>query len=443
MARVLFSTGSNLGNRLANLRAVETALSPAVRVRRGSRIYETIPWGLADQPTFLNQALEGETELTPVDLLALCKQAEKELGRVPAEKNGPRVIDIDILFYGEQILHSLNLELPHPRMLRRGFVLRPLAELAPGLVHPEAGRTIAELAEETEPRQVWLYKHLAYGSRTFVMGILNITPDSFSGDGLLHDSDPMDALLQQARSFVGNGADILDIGGESTRPGGRPVSAEEEMARVLPMVRALVRETSAVISVDTAKAAVAEAALREGADWINDVWGLRADERMGAVCARAGCSTVLMHNRSNPASAEIRERLGGHYEGIVYGDLLGEVRTELLRSVELARAAGMLESNLILDPGIGFGKTIEQNLELLRRLDEIKALGRPLLLGASRKSVVGYTLDLPPEERLEGSLAAAVLGIQRGADILRVHDVRATVRAARFTDAVVRAGRAG
>ncbi len=279
----------------------------------------------------------------------------------------------------------------------------------------------------------------AWGHRTYIMGILNITPDSFSGDGLLTQNDPVQAALAQARRFVIEGADILDIGGESTRPGASPASAEEELARVVPVIRALSEAfPNTLLSIDTYKAEVAEAALKAGAGMVNDVWGLRADPRMAEVVARYQVPVVLMHNRSTPQHAEIRARLGGRYVGVTYDDLLTDVRRELLESVALAHAAGVSDENIILDPGIGFGKTVAQNLELVNRLDEIRALGYPVLLGASRKSFIGYTLDLPPDQRLEGTAAAVAVGIVRGADIVRVHDVGFMTRVARMTDAIVR-----
>lgn len=283
-----------------------------------------------------------------------------------------------------------------------------------------------------------LLDQFAWGSRTLLMGILNLTPDSFSGDGILKGQDPLDVALAQARRFLEAGADILDVGGESTRPGAALVSAEEELARVVPVIRALRVETEAVISVDTYKASVADAALEAGADWINDVWGLRADPDMAAVAAKHACPVILMHNRLKPNSAEVQARLGGHYVGVQYDDLLEDVKRELLDSVALAHAAGIPDSRIILDPGIGFGKTVEQNLELLNRLDEVRALGYPILLGPSRKSFIGYTLNLPPEQRVEGTAAAVAVGIVRGADIVRVHDVEIMSRVVRMTDAIVR-----
>jgi dihydropteroate synthase len=217
------------------------------------------------------------------------------------------------------------------------------------------------------------------------------------------------------------------------------VDEREELARVLPVIEAL-REAgiTTLLSIDTYKAKVAEAALQRGADWINDVWALRADPQMGRVAVSRQVPIILMHNRSKPAHAELQQRLGGRYSGIDYHHLVEDVREELLGSVVLAHEAGIADSRIILDPGIGFGKTVEQNLELVNRLDEIKSLGYPLLLGASRKSFIGYTLDLPPEERVEGTAAVCAIGIARGADIIRVHDVEVMVRVARMADAVVR-----
>ena len=278
-----------------------------------------------------------------------------------------------------------------------------------------------------------------WGSRTYVMGILNVTPDSFSGDGILTGGDAVQAALEQAGTFLASGADILDVGGESTRPGSAPVNADEEMERVLPIIQTLNKNfPAALISIDTYKARVAEEALRAGAHIINDVWGLRADDGLAAVAAKYGAPVILMHNRSNPASLEVREKFGNAYAGAVYTDLLADVKRELLDSVELARRADIPGSHIILDPGVGFGKTREHNLELVNRLDEIRSLGYPVLLGTSRKSFIGFTLDLPADQRVEGTAATVSVGITRGADIIRVHDVKEMARVARMTDALVR-----
>jgi dihydropteroate synthase len=286
------------------------------------------------------------------------------------------------------------------------------------------------------------------------MGILNLTPDSFSGDGLLIEGESskesdfsspridriIDQALKQARQFVASGADMIDVGGESTRPGSEMVSPEVEMARVLPVIETLVNQVDAIISIDTYKAEVAKAALEAGAQIVNDVWGLHADPKLAETVARENVPIILMHNRSSWAHAQIKERLGGRYVGIPYENLLEDIKKELMESVSLALDAGISKKNIILDPGIGFGKTVEQNLELLDRLDEIKSLGYPVLVGPSRKSFIGYTLDQPPDQRLEGTAAAVSLAIARGADILRVHDVDFMVKVAKMTDSIVRRG---
>jgi dihydropteroate synthase len=278
-----------------------------------------------------------------------------------------------------------------------------------------------------------------WGSRTYIMGILNVTPDSFSGDGLIATGDAIQNATLQAKEMLDSGADILDIGGESTRPGSEPVNANEEMERVIPVIHALHKNfPDAILSIDTYKAQVAEEAIQAGAQIINDVWGLRADSNLANIVAKYNAPVILMHNRSNPASVEVKEKLGATYIGSEYENLIEDVKRELLVSVEIAKQAGIKENAIWLDPGIGFGKKREHNLELINRLDEIRKLGYPVLLGTSRKSFIGFTLDLPPEERVEGTAATVAIGITRGADILRVHDVKEIVRVAKMTDAIVR-----
>jgi len=278
-----------------------------------------------------------------------------------------------------------------------------------------------------------------WGARTYVMGVLNVTPDSFSGDGIIAQGDAVSVAVEQARAFLAAGCDILDVGGESTRPGSQPVDAAAEKGRVIPVIEAILREfPDALISIDTYKAEVAEAALTAGARIVNDVWALRADPRLGEVVSSFQRPVILMHNRSNPASVEVKTRLGSAYVGAEYENLIEDVKRELMDSVDVARRAGIPDERVILDPGIGFGKTVAHNLELIRRLDEIRALGFPVLLGPSRKSFIGYTLDLPPDQRVEGTAAAVAVGITRGADIVRVHDVLQISRVVKMTDAIVR-----
>ncbi len=278
-----------------------------------------------------------------------------------------------------------------------------------------------------------------WGSRTYVMGILNVTPDSFSGDGIIAKGDVVNAAVDQARDFLASGADILDVGGELTRPGSAPVNADEEMERVIPIIQALHKNfPDAIISIDTYKAQVAEEAIKAGAHIVNDVWGLRADDGLAFVAAKYKTPVILMHNRSNPASVEVREKFGNAYIGAEYENLIEDVKRELLECVAIAKKARIADSLIVLDPGIGFGKTREHNLALINRLDEIRELGYPILLGTSRKSFIGFTLDLPADQRVEGTAATVAVGITRGADIIRVHDVKQMARVAKMTDAIVR-----
>jgi dihydropteroate synthase len=271
------------------------------------------------------------------------------------------------------------------------------------------------------------------------MGILNVTPDSFSGDGIITKGNMVQAAVDQARDFLDSGADILDVGGESTRPGSVPVNTDEEMDRVLPVIQAIHQNfPETIISIDTYKARVAEEALKAGAHIVNDVWGLRADDGLASVAAKYKAPVILMHNRSNPISVEVREKLGNAYVGSEYQDLVEDVKRELLECVVIAKKANIADSHIILDPGIGFGKTRENNLELVNRLDQIRSLNYPILLGTSRKSFIGFTLDLPAGQRVEGTAATVAVGITRGADIIRVHDVREMARVAKMTDAIVR-----
>jgi len=274
-----------------------------------------------------------------------------------------------------------------------------------------------------------------WGRQTYVMGIINVTPDSFSGDGLGLD---VDAAVALGRQMVADGAHLLDVGGESTRPGSEPVSADEEKRRVLPVIQRLAAEVDVPISVDTYKAEVAAAALDAGAHIVNDVWALRRDPEMASLVAERGVPAILMHNRSRPKDVLWREGLGGMYKGAEYDDLLGEVVGELRERVEAAEGAGISRERLIVDPGIGFGKSVPHNLELINRLGELRVLGCPVLVGPSRKSFIGYVLDLPAHERVEGTAAAVAVAIARGADMVRVHDVKVMVRVARMTDALIR-----
>ncbi|MGR3766441.1 dihydropteroate synthase [Rossellomorea sp. NS-SX7] len=259
---------------------------------------------------------------------------------------------------------------------------------------------------------------LDYSNKTLIMGILNVTPDSFS-DGGSYDS--VQKAVARAKEMVEEGADIIDVGGESTRPGHTPVSAEEEIARVVPIIEALVKEVDVPISIDTYKAETARKALDAGAHIINDVWGAKKDPLIAEVAAEKGVPIILMHNR------EEKE----------YEVFMRDAVQDLQESITLVKKAGVKDDQIILDPGIGFAKTFEQNLEMMRSVDILVSLGYPVLYATSRKRVIGHVLDLPVEERLEGTGATVCWGIQKGCQLVRVHDVKEMARMAKMTDALM------
>ena len=257
---------------------------------------------------------------------------------------------------------------------------------------------------------------------TYVMGILNVTPDSFSDGGKYTE---MDQALRHVEEMIGEGMDILDIGGESTRPGYTLLSDEEEISRVVPVIEKVESEFNIPISLDTYKSAVADAGIRAGADMINDIWGLKYDDRLADVIARAQVPCCLMHNRKEPD----------------YHNYMENVLEDLRETIRIAHRAGISDENIMLDPGVGFGKTYENNLEIIGSLDRLKELGYPVLLGTSRKSVIGLTLDLPASERVEGTLVTTVYAVLKGASYVRVHDVKENVRAIRMAEAILQASR--
>lgn len=256
-------------------------------------------------------------------------------------------------------------------------------------------------------------------NHTYIMGILNVTPDSFSDGGKYHH---MDAALKHAEAMIGDGADILDIGGESTRPGHIQIGAEEEITRIVPIIEKLHAEFDVPLSIDTYKSAVAQAAVCAGADLVNDIWGLKYDEKMAKVIAKSGAVCCLMHNR----------------ETTEYQNFVQEVLSDLEKSVAIAEKAGITKDKIIVDPGVGFGKTYEMNLEIIKELNQLKTLGYPLLLGTSRKSVIGLTLDTPSDQREEGTLVTTVLGMMSGCAFVRVHDVKGNKRGIQMTEAILR-----
>ena len=301
------------------------------------------------------------------------------------------------------------------------------SQIAAAIRNYDSTPGIPDARSHLDPRVPVIFDRI--GVRTLVMGILNVTDDSFTDGGRFAD---VGAAIRHGMDMVRDGADIIDVGGESTRPGANFVSAEEEIDRVVPVIRELSQEVDAAISIDTHKATVAEAALDAGASIVNDISAGTLDARMPALVAKRKCPAILMH---------IKGTVGDMRENPVYADLMGEITGFLRDRLDAFVSAGADERLLMVDPGFGFGKTVHHNLEILRRLREIKSLGRPILIGTSRKSTIGKVLgDLPPDERIEGTAATVAISIANGADIVRVHDVKEMARVARMTDAVVRQG---
>ncbi|MDR4888532.1 dihydropteroate synthase [Fredinandcohnia sp. QZ13] len=262
---------------------------------------------------------------------------------------------------------------------------------------------------------------LDFSKKTMIMGILNITPDSFSDGGSYTD---LGAAINHAKKMVTEGADMIDVGGESTRPGYERLSDEEEIARVVPVIKELVKEVHVPISIDTYKSEVAKQAIEAGAHIINDIWGAKADPKMAEVAAAYNVPIILMHNRDNKN----------------YTNLIDDMISDLKESIQIVKAAGVKDENIILDPGVGFAKTFENNIETIRQLDRFSELGYPVLLGTSRKSFIGHIFDMPPQERDEATGATTCLGIQKGCDIVRVHNVKMNARLAKMMDVLVGKG---
>ncbi len=463
--------GSNVGNRAEHLHRALDAMSAYAAIEETSHLYETVPMLVTEQPLFLNAVCKVSTHLTPAELLSAVKQTEDSLGRTKTVRYGPREIDLDILFYDDSVIETPDLTIPHVGIPERDFVLAPLMDLDKELRHPRLDATVRELWERLQmpvpPRVMPIGERLwHWGQGVKVMGILNITPDSFSGDGLAGAPDTVGAALAQARKFVAAGADVLDIGGYSTRPGHRYVDVEDEIGRVVPVTGALHAALDVPLSVDTFRVEVAEKALDAGAAWLNDVSGVRpahqgtatditageetsrsslhgpaAPNGMAALSARRRVPLVLMHNRAPLQTGPPADDPQSGPETALNDrsqEIVAVVRQGLAAALEAARLNGVPRWHRIIDPGIGFGKTPAEHAALISRLDELQALDYPLLFGCSRKGFLGKMAGgAPVDERLPGTIAANSLAVERGAQIVRVHDVRENVQAMRVVDAIM------
>ncbi|KAG9095579.1 trifunctional dihydropteroate synthetase [Ceratobasidium sp. 370] len=465
----ILALGSNMGDRFAHIeRALKTLESEGVKVLDTSFLYETKAMYHEDQDSFVNGACAIQTSLTPIDLLALLKRVEEQVGRTPTFRNGPRVVDLDIIFYDDLAVDvadgKLPLQIPHVRLREREFVLRPLADIIPTYTHPTLKIPVQTLLGSLpkqptpmrrvtplfpadppsdsplpSPRSYWVW-----GTETLLMATLNTTPDSFSDGG---DHNQLSSALSYARRSLASGAHVIDVGGYSTRPRAEAVGVEEEIKRIVPVIKTL-SEEGVVVSVDTFRGSVAREAILAGASWINDVRAGRGEyissssPRDGPttfdVSHKFGCPIVLMHSRE--AAHEDKE----YPEGVLEG-----VRRELGACVEEALEAGVRRWNIIVDPGYGFSKTVEGNVELVRNLKHLTLTmgvlrNLPILAGTSRKSylgaIVGGKAGEGAKERDWATAAAVGACVQAGADIVRVHNVEAMKDVVTVADRIWRGG---
>ncbi|EME38339.1 hypothetical protein DOTSEDRAFT_140714 [Dothistroma septosporum NZE10] len=449
---VFVALGSNVGDRVSTIEEAMRVLdgNDKIKLLQTSPLYETEPMYVEDQERFLNGMCKIETQLDSIKLLDTLQAVENNLGRVKLIDKGPRNIDLDIIAYGQQVIESDRLTVPHRLMLEREFVLRPLCEY---FVHPQTSTTAIEHLHKLPPSSTPMYPLTPLAPsldlhaldplrKTMVMSILNVTPDSFS-DGGQHRPTDMEALKRTAAAHIAAGARIIDIGGQSSRPNAPDITAEEEISRILPAIEAIksVPEAANVaISIDTYRAFVAEAAINAGAHIINDISAGLLDPEMLPSIARLGCTYVMMHMRGTPATMQNEENTT-YPKGLIH-----TIISELKERIEAAEEAGIRRWRIILDPGVGFAKTTDQNLEILRRFDHIRyASGLntyPWLVGSSRKGFIGQITGVEnAADRRDGTAATVTAAIQGGAEIVRVHDVEEMVRVVKMADAMYRSVR--
>jgi len=426
--------GGNIGEVFKNIKKALKLLSEKCQILQTSYLYETSPMYVVDQPNFLNAACKVLTDLEPLDLLDFLKNIEKEVGRVPSIRNGPRAVDLDILFYDKLIMKTENLIIPHPRIAERRFVLEPLNDIAKYFVHPTKQQSINALLKDLKHNPSEAYNKVRrvmpirnqlwkWNEKTYLMGILNATPDSFSDGGKYNT---LETGLAHAKEMVDNQVDIIDIGGMSTRPfSDDGVTEEEELRRVIPLIKAIRAEEwgkEIPISVDTFRAEVALQSIEAGADLINDVTGGEGDPRMFEIMAQTDVPICLMHMRGTPKTMQLKcEYKNG---------VLKEIEEVLAERIDKAQRLGVRQWNVIIDPGLGFSKDVEQNFEIVKGMkklvDEDSLLANmPTLVGPSRKSFIGKTLNQSdPEKRVWGTAAVCTILIAENTSILRVHDFK-------------------
>lgn len=439
--------GCNLGDRSKNIAEaiVELERSCDCKVLNTSFLYETPPWGLEDQPAFLNAACKVITHKSPLELLKALKEVEAGMGREKTVQWGPRTIDLDILLYDNIEMETEELTIPHAWMHKREFVLRPMNDIAPDIEHPKLAKTISQLLRHLQEKVEGIHKvtpfnnHLLqWGTKTFVMGVLNVTPDSFSDGGLYMT---VDAAMTHVKEMIAQKADIIDVGGMSTKPNAVEISEEEELSRVIPIIKEIRKEyPELLISIDTFRANVAKKAVEAGANMINDVTGGQRDPNMYATMAALGVPVCLMHTRGDSKTMILPESKIYPENDVVRG-----VRNELSLAVTKAIRSGVLRWNIIIDPGIGFAKKAEQSYQLIRQLPNLlnsetgELYGFPVLVGPSRKGFIGMVLkERKPEERTWGTAATCAALVAGKVDVLRVHDVGAMKDVIRVADHIWR-----
>ncbi|MDY0028605.1 MAG: dihydropteroate synthase [Pseudobdellovibrionaceae bacterium] len=392
------------------LKALDALRGRGVKVLAVSPIYLTAPVPISDQPWYHNAVALVKTHLLPKDLLKLMQDIEIDFGRIRTVKNAPRVLDLDVLDYQGKIIQEPELELPHPRMHERAFVLYPLRDVAPDWRHPVMREAIGSMILNLPEGQ-----EIKNDSLPLIMGIVNVTPDSFSDGGQYANTN---SAIRHGKQLIADGAYILDIGGESTRPGAAPVSIDEEIERVVPVLEGL-KNCGAWLSVDTRHADVMRAAIEAGAHIVNDVSALEGDVLSLPVVANSRTHICLMHMKGDPRTMQ---------DAPVYQDVVSEVYAYLEERVQACVIAGIPKDRIIVDVGIGFGKLTLHNTELFKNLSRFKSLGVRILLGASRKRFIPDLcgIDIAPLDRVGGSLASVMSAIEHGCDIVRVHDVKQT-----------------
>ncbi|KAL1967038.1 hypothetical protein VTN77DRAFT_3562 [Rasamsonia byssochlamydoides] len=453
--RAFIALGSNMGDRIGMVeRACLEMERAGIKIKRTSSLFETAPMYVLDQDPFINGVCEVETTMEPIQLLDTLQVIEKGLGRYKTIEKGPRVIDLDILLYDNETISHPRLNIPHKLMLEREFVLRPLCQLIPHERVPLPDTNLTYLSQlkslpppatapvVTTPIAPFLPPLTPSDPkrRTHVMAILNLTPDSFSDGGKHFSPGDLSRLTATVRNFISAGATIIDIGGESTRPGSTPVTEEEELARVIPTIRhirtSIPEAANVAISIDTYHARVAAEACAAGADIINDVSAGTLDPEMLPTMARTGKTVILMHMRGTPSTMT---KLTDYPNGVIQG-----VGSELLARVRAAEEAGVRRWRIILDPGLGFAKGQTQNLTLLRDMSTLRTGIEgleyfPWLVGTSRKGYIGRITGVEkPSERTWGTAAAVTASVASGADIVRVHDVAEMSQVVKMADAIYR-----